>query len=146
MNFFAPGKDSAFFSYLWGALNVNHDEFIVLDELKSLVKNEGAWSKILEDAEAASTAAAEAQMSAAQNMLNAARATAEPAAAELAKATEVYAKAAEDVKQAKLAVEFKMSGADAAKVSAAVKADAALASKTEAEAAAIAYDDAVKLL
>jgi hypothetical protein len=86
LNFFAPGKDSAFFNYLWGKLNVNNDDFIDLDELKLLVQDARAWSKMLEDAEAASTAAAEAKMSAAQNMLNAARATVEPAAAELAKA------------------------------------------------------------
>jgi hypothetical protein len=100
LNFFAPGKDSAFFNYLWGKLNVNNDDFIDLDELKLLVQDARAWSKMLEDAEAASTAAAEAKMSAAQNMLNAARATVEPAAAELAKATVVFAKAAEDNKQA----------------------------------------------
>jgi hypothetical protein len=100
LNFFAPGKDSAFFNYLWGKLNVNNDDFIDLDELKLLVKDDKAWSNLLEEAEAASTAAAEANMSAAQNLLHAARATVEPAAAELARATEVFAKAAEDNKQA----------------------------------------------
>ena len=146
LNFFAPGKDSAFFNYLWGKLNVDNDDFIVLDELKLLVKEAGAWSKMLGDAEAASIAAAEAKISAAQNMLNAARATAEPAAAQLAKATEVFAKAAEDNKQAKWAVYLKMNGADAASASEIVKADAALAARMEAEAAAIEYDDALKLL